>query len=179
MAEDAFTAYYVNVSFLNAGLSGPMAGIYNASPNEIIRIYRVGISNITVLAAVGNLVRLDLNVYRNSSIGDSTHITPVKHGKNVPDLEAVECFWGGVIVGNSPNTIRRVAWSCEEAIRMEAGNINSLGCLVEANIIFEVNSNDNNEQPIVLRPGEIFTILNSTSAASYLNSFIEFTREFI
>ena len=187
MAEQAFTAFY-NTQHSFVGISGSLGSIMNSSHDEIIRIYRIGISNESIISTGGILANMLLVLNSNSSLAvtlpatsTSTYsiITPAKHRASNLDLGEIICFNGGIPTG-TPKIIRRISWSGFKTIPRTSATFDELECIFQHNIIYDVNPLNTNIQPITLRTGDILTVQNTTSTSpSRITCFIEFTREFI
>lgn len=177
MTEDAFTAPFSNVTFI---ADRPMACIACCSPNEIVRVYKIGLINTQVSSVTGASTILSLNIYRGASYtGAYVTQTAFPHKKSVEDLQSVVCFYGGSIVANSSASVRRMIWSTDEPGAFLASVDEIQGVFSEINIMYQGGLVETAVQPLTLRQGDILGIINGTAAAGAATFYIEFTREIV
>lgn len=159
-----------------------MAGIHNGSAARNLRIRRVGIINaqISGVSNVGCL--LDVRRYYNAVTwgGGPTAVAPIAHNTGNAALSSCTAGYGGSAVGGTgPNVFRRTYWPTEESTGgSTAINTSSWCTMVPLGVMFDAGYGDANEQPLVLRNGELMFVYNTPNVSTGLmDIWIEFTDE--
>lgn len=173
MAE-SFTAYFNGIAF---AASKNMGAILNTHTTELLKVRRVGLLNAQTAAVTGVLCQLEMRAYFTGSPGltSPTSVTPTKHDSNNTSPASATIGHAGTIAG-TPETLRRVFWSSDEAAISTATN-DELETFVPLNTIFDAGYGDSNVQPLTLRQNQMSLVFNTTGAAGLLDTWKEFTRE--
>lgn len=159
-----------------------MAGIHNGSAARNIRIRRVGIINAQIVLVSNVACLLDVRHYYNAVVwgGGPTAVTPIAHDTGNVALDTVTAGYGGAAVGGlGPNIFRRTCWPTGEALKGITAVREADWCtMVPLGIMFDPGYADANEQPLLLKNGELMFVYNTPNVAfGLMDIWIEFTDE--
>jgi len=160
-----------------------MAGIHNGSAARNIRIRRVGIINAQIAFVTTVVCLLDVRRYYNAVAwgGGPTAVTPIAHDTNNSALNTVTAGYGGAAVGGSgPDIFRRTIWPTKEGNRGATGaaSEDDWCTMIPLGLMFDPGYADANEQPLLLKNGELMFVYNTPNVSTGLmDIWIEFTDE--
>lgn len=166
--------YTVAAQGISFALNKCMLGIFNGvGSGRIIRIYRVLLLNNQTVAVTGVLTTMELR--RTTAGSGGTTLTPVKHDSTNETPPAQLAVATNQTVTTS-DLFRRFIWSNDEAVANAAATLDELETLPSLNYIWDVGYDDANVEPIVLREGQGFAIVNTgNTSVGNVDLFIEFT----
>lgn len=170
MAE-TFNAFFGGVSF---AATKNMAAIINTHATELLKIRRITLFNSQTAAVSGVICQIELRKYASATLTGPVAITPTKYDSNNTLPASYICGHAGT-PGGTPETLRRIVWSSDEAAvsTLTSDEIENFPPL---NVLYEWQPHSD-VQPIVLRENEGIMIYNVSGAAGLLDIAIEFTRE--
>lgn len=174
-ALQSFTFYQNNQAL---AANKVMAYIQNNHASEVIKIWRCGLLNAQTAAVTGVICMLEARFCTAATFtgAATTGCTVQLHDTNNTAPTTYAYGTATTITPTASQPLRRVFWSSDEPKLTTAQN-NELETVVPLNIIFDAGYGDTNVQPLTLRNGNCFYIVNTTGAAGLLDVWIEFTKE--
>ncbi len=150
-----------------------LASIFNGvGSGAVLRVYRVFIYNNQHIAVTGVLTNIELRKLSASSGG--TTIVPVKHDTASAAL-AAEIVTGTNQTITPTDVFRRIIWSTDEPSGNAAMTIDEFQTLHPLCCVWSQGYADTTMDPIVLREGEGFGVINTGASVGQCDIVIEFT----
>lgn len=155
-----------------------MIGLFNGLGSaRVVRIYRAWVLNNQTTAVTG--VALVLEARRLTTGSGGTFLLPVKHDTQSPQLPP-QVVTGTNLTYTASSLLRRMPWSSDEPSVSGITTIDEIETNPAFTQFFNYHKCYSNStvQPIVLRPGEGFGIINTTnSIVGLADFFLEFSVE--
>jgi hypothetical protein len=159
-----------------SSLAGVLVG---SGSSNVLAIRRVGLVNVQTVAVAGIALELHSRVHRGgATYTGSTSVTATTMDTN--NTDPTGCTYGhGGTWGGTATLLRRHWWSNDEP--SAAGtSIDEWQCLIPLNVVFDPGYGDTNVQPLILRPGEGYSLMQNTTSSvanATIDAWIEFTKE--
>lgn len=150
-----------------------MITLFNGTGSgKVLKVWKVWILNNQSVAITG--IISEMRLYRITSTGGGSALTPVKHNYSVPSLPSQVVAAEGAT--NLLSTMfRRLVWSTEEPVAT-ASNSNVIELVPRWNRLWETSIDQTNLEPIVLNEGQgVCVYFATTSSVGQADFFMEFT----
>lgn len=155
--------------------------IFNGSGSgRIVRIRRAWILNNQLTGITGVLENYSIyKISTDTSGGSASTLTASKHDTLSENIPAAITIKTGNTSNGTAVLLRRNYFSGDEPATNTALNLDKMEAIVPWNIVWDVGYGNSNVQPLTLREGQGFSIVQPAIASSTgnIDIFVEFTSD--